>query len=70
MLNNDLLGRGEKMEEFDEVELLEKNGKGSLKINNVKIKSLTSYNIERGTDTIDVTVTISVPTQNFRTVEN
>ena len=70
MLNNDLLGRGEKMEEFDEVELLEKNGKGSLKINNVKIKSLTSYNIERGTDTIDVTVKISVPTQNFRTVEN
>lgn len=58
------------MKEFDEVELFEKEGKGSLKINNVKIKSLTDYNIKRDTDMVDVTMTISVPTQNFKTVEN
>lgn len=58
------------MKEFDEVVLFEKEGKGSLKINNVKIKSLTGYNIKRDTDMIDVTMTISVPTQNFKTVEN
>ena len=58
------------MKEFDEVVLFEKEGKSSLKINNVKIKSLTGYNIKRDTDMVDVTMTISVPTQNFKTVEN
>lgn len=58
------------MKEFDELELLEKDGKTSLKINNIKIKSLMGYKIKRDTDTVDVTITISVPVQNLKTIEN
>lgn len=58
------------MVEFNEIELLEKNGKAFLKIDNVKINGLTDYEIKRGTNMVDVNITISVPTENFKTIEN
>lgn len=58
------------MKEFDELEFLEKDGKTSLKINNIKIKSLMGYKIKRDIDMVDVTITISVPVKNFKTTEN
>lgn len=56
------------MEDFDKVEFFEKDGKASIKLNNVKIKSLTRYEIKRGTDMIDLTLNISIPSKNFETI--
>lgn len=56
--------------EFDKVELFEKNGKGKIRINDTDIKSTTNYSLKRNTDMIDVILTISVPVQNFKTIED
>lgn len=56
--------------EFDKIELREKNGKGKIRINNIDIKSTTNYSLKRSTDMIDITLTISVPIQNFKTIED
>lgn len=56
--------------EFDKIELREKDGKGKIRINNIDIKSTTNYNLKRSTDMIDITLTISVPIQNFKTIED
>ena len=56
--------------EFYKVELREKDGKGKIRINGTDIKSTTDYSLKRGTDMIDVTLTISVPVQNFKTIED
>lgn len=56
--------------EFDKVELREKDGKGKIRINDTDIKSTTDYSLKRGTDMIDITLTISVPVKNFKTIEN
>ena len=56
--------------EFDRVELREKDGKGKIRINDTDIKSTTDYSLKRGADMIDVTLTISVPVQNFKTIED
>ena len=58
------------MERFDEVELLERDGKGKIRINDTDIKSTTDYSLKRGADMIDVTLTISVPVKNFKTIED
>lgn len=57
------------MEKFDKVELFEKDGKGKIRINDTDIKRTTSYSLKRDTDMIDITLTISVPVQNFKTIE-
>lgn len=57
------------MESSDKVELFEKDGKGKIRINDTDIKSTINYSLKRGTDMIDVTLTISVPVQNFKTIE-
>lgn len=58
------------MEGFDKVELFEKEGKGKIRINDTDIKSTINYSLKRDTDMIDVTLTISVPVQNFKTIED
>ena len=58
------------MEGFDKVELFEKDGKGKIRINDTDIKSTINYSFKRDTDMIDVTLTISVPVQNFKTIED
>lgn len=58
------------MEGFDKVELFEKDGKGKIRINDTDIKSAIDYSLKRDTDMIDVTLTISVPVQNFKTIED
>lgn len=55
--------------EFDKIELREKDGEGKIRINDTDIKSTINYSLKRGTDMIDVTLTISVPVQNFKTIE-
>lgn len=56
--------------EFDRVELREKDGKGKIRINDTDIKGTTDYSLKRGADMIDVTLTISVPVKNFKTIED
>lgn len=56
--------------EFDKVELREKDGKGKIRINDTDIKSITNYSLKRDTDMIDVTITISVPVKNLKTMED
>ena len=58
------------MEEFNKIELYEKEGKATLKIDDIKIKGLMGYGIERDTDTVNIVIHISVPTKNFKTIEN
>lgn len=55
---------------FEKIELFEKNGIGELRINGNKIKGLTSYKINRGTDAIEINLNISVPISNFKTCEH
>ena len=62
--------RGDEDMEFDRVELREKDGKGKIRINDTDIKSTTDYSLKRGADMIDVTLTISVPVKNFKTIED
>lgn len=54
--------------EFEKIELYEKDGKGKLRIDGKTIKSVTGYNIRRGTDTVNVTFNMSVPISNFKTI--
>lgn len=56
--------------EHDTIELKEKDGKGRIKINNTDINSVINYSLKRNTDTVDVTLTISVPIKKFKTIEN
>lgn len=58
------------MEEFDKVELQEKDGKGKIRLNDTDIKRTTNYSLKRDTDMIELTLTISVPVKNFKTIEN
>lgn len=60
----------EEDEDFEKIEMCEKNNTGELRMNGKKIKGITGYNLKRGTDMIELTITISVPISNFRTVEN
>lgn len=62
--------RGDEDMEFDRVELREKDGKGKIRINDTDIKGTTDYSLKRGADMIDVTLTISVPVKNFKTIED
>lgn len=57
-------------EEFEQIELYEKNGIGEIRLNGNKIKGLTSYSLKRNTNMIDVTFSISVPIFNFKTCES
>lgn len=56
--------------EFNRVELQEKDGKGKIRIDDTEIKGISNYNFKRDTDMIDMTLTMSVPAKNFKTIEN
>lgn len=55
------------MEEFNQIQLEEQNGKGKITIDNLELKGLTKYQIKRDTDIVELTISISVPTKNFTT---
>lgn len=57
-------------EEFEKIELCERDEINELRMNGKKIKGLTSYNLKRGTDMIELTIDISVPISNFKTAES
>lgn len=57
-------------EEFEQIELYEKDGIGKMLVNGRKVKGMTGYNLKRSTDMIDITINISVPVSNFKTIEN
>lgn len=57
-------------EDFEKIELLEKDNFGELRMDGKKIKGITGYNLKRGTDMIELTINISVPVSNFKTVES
>lgn len=60
--------RGEKMEkEFNFIELIEKDGKGKIKIDEIEIKGLEEYEIKRDTDIAKIRITINVPLKKFKT---
>lgn len=54
-------------ESFNFIELKEKDGKGEIKIDETKLKAISNYEVKRGTDIVELTVSISVPTKNFKT---
>lgn len=56
--------------EFNRVELQEKDGKGKIRIDDTEIKGISNYSFKRDTDMIDMTLTMSVPAKNFKTIEN
>lgn len=56
--------------EFNRVELQEKDGKGKIRIDDTEIKGISNYSFKRDTDMIDMTLTMSVPVKNFKTIEN
>ena len=58
------------MEEFNQIQLEEQNGKGKITIDNLELKGLTKYEIKRDTDIVQVTLCISVPIKNFKTNSN
>lgn len=52
---------------FNFIELTEKDGKGKIKIDEVEIKGLTKYEIKRDTDIAEIKLTINVPSKYLRT---
>ena len=54
-------------ERFNTIELTEKDGVGSISIDNTKIKGISKYDIKRDTDIVTLTISISVPVKNFKT---
>ncbi len=54
-------------EDFNFIELSEKDGKGKIKIDGTDIKSITGYEIKRDTDIVEVKITINVPSKNLKT---
>lgn len=58
---------GEKMN-FNVIQLNESEGKGKIKIDETEIKGLTKYEIKRGIDVVDLTFSISIPNENFKTI--
>ena len=53
--------------DFNFIEIEENNGIGKIKIDGVNLKKISNYGIKRDTDSVNLTLTISVPTQNFKT---
>lgn len=53
-----------------EIEFSEKDGIGTIKLDDKQITNISKYNISRdaNTDMIDVTITISVSSNKFKTV--
>lgn len=51
----------------NKIELREENGMGEIKIDGIKIKNVSSYNVKRDANKVDITLTMCVPKQNFRT---
>lgn len=56
--------------EFEKIELCEKEGICELRIDGKKLKTLTSYDLKRGTDCANITFTLSIPISNLKTCEN
>ena len=56
------------MEEFNQIQLEEQNGNGKITIDNIELKGLTKYEIKRDTDIVQLTISISVPTKNFKPI--
>ena len=52
----------------NKIELKEENGIGEIKIDGIKIKRVTSYNVKRDTNKVDITLTMCIPTQNFKAI--
>lgn len=52
---------------FNFIELAENKGKGEIKIDETKLKAISNYKIKRDTDIVELTVSISVPSKNFKT---
>lgn len=50
------------------IELEEKDGKGKIKIDNTEIKNVLDYAIKRDTDKVILTINISVPPKNLKTI--
>jgi hypothetical protein len=53
---------------FNFVEIEENNGKGTIKIDNTEIKCISNYELKRDTDMVKLTICISVPPKNLRTI--
>ena len=60
----------EEKEDFEKIEMCEKNNTGELRMNGKKIKGITGYILNWGTVFFELTISIFVPISNFRTVEN
>ena len=54
-------------EEYNFIELTEKDGKGKIKIDEIEIKGIEEYEIKRDTDIAKIRITINVPLENFKT---
>lgn len=55
---------------YSQIEFYEKNGKVKIIIDGNRIKGITRYEIKRDTDIVELTLNISVPMVNFKTIEN
>lgn len=53
--------------DFNVIELSEKEDKGELKLNGTLIKGMTGYNIKRCLDSVEISINITLPKKNFLT---
>ena len=53
---------------FNCIEITEQNGTGLIKIDGTTIKGLSKYEIKRDTDIVNLTICISVPPKNLKTI--
>ena len=52
-------------EKFNFIDIKECNGIAKIGIDKTELKGVSNYKLNRGTEMIELTVTISVPPQNF-----
>ena len=54
-------------DKFNHIEIIEAGGEGKIFIDNVDVRGISRYVIDRGTNMVDLTINMCVPVTNFKT---
>ena len=55
---------------FNNIEIKEDGKKGIIRIDGMQLKNTSNYKIKRDANIVELTVTISTPSKNFKTIKD